>query len=1071
MSASTITVRQHALILSFTRDWDDWYARLKAKSIRNKVFAYLDQSLVVEPPQPIEPERPTAQSVAVGATYLTLDADQRAMYNLLLAEYTDNRKRFERLNAALNEIADNIETTISRDLLLLVRDKGTPYSMLRALKGHLAPNDTAKEIDVLREYTLVCKGPQKNQSIETWLTKWDKAYRDAVNIELADVTKDRAQYAFLVAISSYDKDWAREQRMRLTRASLDSTDLPTVHRLIEEFNIERKVNPVSSRDTSFATATLNGEGPLSSSSASHPSVQCTRPCLCKEKHWFRECKYICPALRLDTDKLDPEIQALVDKKIKNGDERFQGTIAKARTQAEKKSISAKPVSTPIASFSSIHQTVAFNSQGLNQYRNHWFIDSASTAHITNNNCFFTAVTPTKPFNDIISGTGSTPVEAIGTVILPVQTPSGNANVALSDVLYAPGYATNVLSLAKLIDKGYQVDFTKNHVKDSQGTIIISFKRNGPMWIISKNKPSTSTVALATTAADLPGLSTPPLPVEISSAPLVLASRSSKPKPKLVTDARTIHDIYGHISAKAIENLPRSTTGVEITTWNAPSCNAHCETCAISKATRIVSRRTEHTHPVTKPFERISVDMIHHDEGYNNDFYTTHLVCTVTGFQMAASHAKASDSREVVEEFLNIIENNWRFKVKFCKTDDFRSDKFDTILRIRGIIREPSASNTQAQNGPAERSGRVIVTTSRCLLQASNLPLNLWPEAIPTAVALINETPTERLKDPTDLDDAGRPRWRTPWEMVFNTKPDGRHRKPYGCRAYSLIHGIPKLQKMKPRALIGYLVGYDGSNIYRIWIPTKQIVIRTRDVTFDILMKYNPETSDHGLTTRDRIDDFVEVIEPLPVTTYYRNIYEDTEDEVIEFTEPTNSDDLLKPIEHSQETGLLTPSPTPSNATEKLPNNTQSGHIEPLRIEQNNIPLATVPHITDATTTVTTDSPVSEEINSGPSGSSWHYETGPERTILSDTIIDGKRRRKAAHNAFLSTTTDFSGLTMAYSNALSFASNMSKVHIDKLPSLSLNSVTSTYIRCGSVRRSRMGKSTSNGSLLIACPQMA
>jgi len=42
----------------------------------------------------------------------------------------------------------------------------------------------------------------------------------------------------------------------------------------------------------------------------------------------------------------------------------------------------------------------------------------------------------------------------------------------------------------------------------------------------------------------------------------------------------------------------------------------------------------------------------------------------------------------------------------------------------------------------------------------------------------------------------------------------------------------RLSKLDPRAHIGYLVGYDSTNIYRIWIPYKGIVISTRDIIFN-----------------------------------------------------------------------------------------------------------------------------------------------------------------------------------------------------------------------------------------------
>jgi hypothetical protein len=50
-------------------------------------------------------------------------------------------------------------------------------------------------------------------------------------------------------------------------------------------------------------------------------------------------------------------------------------------------------------------------------------------------------------------------------------------------------------------------------------------------------------------------------------------------------------------------------------------------------------------------------------------------------------------------------------------------------------------------------------------------------------------------------------------------------------------------KLNPRAHIGYLVGYDSTNIYRVWIPHKGIVISTRDVIFDESTFFEGEKED------------------------------------------------------------------------------------------------------------------------------------------------------------------------------------------------------------------------------------
>ncbi|KAI1683403.1 hypothetical protein KJE20_05908, partial [Pyrenophora tritici-repentis] len=56
-------------------------------------------------------------------------------------------------------------------------------------------------------------------------------------------------------------------------------------------------------------------------------------------------------------------------------------------------------------------------------------------------------------------------------------------------------------------------------------------------------------------------------------------------------------------------------------------------------------------------------------------------------------------------------------------------------------------------------------------------------------------------------------------------------------------GKSRLQRLDPKAWIGYLVGYQSTNIYRIWIPSMAKVISTRDVVFDEETIFNGKTED------------------------------------------------------------------------------------------------------------------------------------------------------------------------------------------------------------------------------------
>lgn len=91
--------------------------------------------------------------------------------------------------------------------------------------------------------------------------------------------------------------------------------------------------------------------------------------------------------------------------------------------------------------------------------------------------------------------------------------------------------------------------------------------------------------------------------------------------------------------------------------------------------------------------------------------------------------------------------------------------------------------------------------------ASKLPLALAPEIYTAAGYLLNRTPTRTLG------------WKTPFELAYNKQPSIAHLRMYGCRAYALRSQIPRGDKLTERALIGYLVGYDASNVYRVWLLT------------------------------------------------------------------------------------------------------------------------------------------------------------------------------------------------------------------------------------------------------------
>jgi hypothetical protein len=84
-------------------------------------------------------------------------------------------------------------------------------------------------------------------------------------------------------------------------------------------------------------------------------------------------------------------------------------------------------------------------------------------------------------------------------------------------------------------------------------------------------------------------------------------------------------------------------------------------------------------------------------------------------------------------------------------------------------------------------------------------------------------------------------------------------------------------KLDPRAHIGYLVGYDSTNIYRVWIPHKGIVISTRDVIFDEYTFFTGERLDCSLELILELDTLIEKVKITTVESENESIlWEDDE---------------------------------------------------------------------------------------------------------------------------------------------------------------------------------------------------
>lgn len=176
------------------------------------------------------------------------------------------------------------------------------------------------------------------------------------------------------------------------------------------------------------------------------------------------------------------------------------------------------------------------------------------------------------------------------------------------------------------------------------------------------------------------------------------------------------------------------------------------------------------------------------------------------------------------EKINYSKNNRVLDADVCVIWSDKDQGFGNeiigICTKAGFVLENSTSATPEQNVLVERAGWRLTAKYFAMRIHVNQPKYLANEIYKTAAYNFNRTSTGALK------------WKTPYEMVWGKNPHVSHMHPIWFRASVLNKNNQKGDKIESRALIGHIVGYKGTNIFKIWLPESDDECITRDVVFD-----------------------------------------------------------------------------------------------------------------------------------------------------------------------------------------------------------------------------------------------
>lgn len=417
----------------------------------------------------------------------------------------------------------------------------------------------------------------------------------------------------------------------------------------------------------------------------------------------------------------------------------------------------------------------------------WCIDSGCTSHLCKESELFKNTQEINSGINLASDATAT-VTAKGDVQIKVSNDKQDKSITLQNALYVPTLRTNLLSVAKIVDKRHQVLFTENraYVQDSDGNVKMIADRVGNLFYLREGHDTACTAS--TTAFN---------------------------------DAKEWHQRLGHLDWRDMLFMLRNevVTGLKFKASDIPH---DCDICTVGKmATLPFPKGNKRTKA---PLEIVHTDLCGpmRTESQGGARYILTFTDDYSRWTEVYFLKNKSEVSIKFLEYKNYAETSTGKRIKALQSDngkEFCNSIMENILKQFGIRRRLSAPYTPQQNGIAERKNRTLIESARCMLEESGLPKSFWAEAVATANHVRNRCVTKIL---------GK---KTPHEMWTGKRPNVNHLQKFGVGAY-VLDKTPNKDKLAPRGVEGIFVGYsETSKAYRIWIPAERKVRVTRDIKF------------------------------------------------------------------------------------------------------------------------------------------------------------------------------------------------------------------------------------------------
>ncbi|KAJ5900417.1 uncharacterized protein N7473_004487 [Penicillium subrubescens] len=688
--------------------WRVWIDYIKSAAVSEGVWQYMDPDLsddevktlpnIEDPPTP-EMVNPDVSDIA------ELTDEEYKRFNRYTTQWTLHRPIWKEAWKGLNRLNDKITSSVATEHHSRLVGCRTPREKLLKLKENFAPEEDTRREELRQAWREMIRYKPRSTVIDQWLDSWTNLYDECKAADVPDVVyrpKDPIR-DFLRSTRTLDEffysTWMRQVKL----------ETPTFLHVIEEYRRRHEELSESKKGGSsalamYANTTLFGRKPgQSGQNPSRDEYRKRCPCGGKEHH-FSECPYFVKSRRPEGWKPEGRIERNMDRFIKMMSPSDQEEIKKLRGSTE---TALMPSSTQLTTTSPTqakavqfaaadeedfpHINMAMLSVNISPYvyhaaslyplKNAWIVDSGANVHICNRRDRFDFLE-----NDhfkISTGDGESSIEGVGSARLTVRNPwNGKQSVTkISNVLYAPDFHTNILSVSEIKKNGYFFNSEIPAITYRRKAIAHCAELYG-LYLLEYSKAS----ALA-----FPSL-----------------KPSAKPLVSTATPARW-HRRLGHMYDQRVERLAEMVDGIDIkgrTEENAESNPEKCEPCQLARARKQISRRPAGRTHIYGKFGKVHFDLIEMDEAFNGDRWVSHLYVEGIRLHLAASHRKKNGCQQAIKYFVAYLINHLKMPLRAFHTDNERSagETVWDYCRSMGFVVEFIVVDTPEQNSFAERAG-------------------------------------------------------------------------------------------------------------------------------------------------------------------------------------------------------------------------------------------------------------------------------------------------------------------------------------------------------------------------------